>query len=322
MNICIVGGAGYVGSSLVPYLIKKAHKVTVLDTFWYGDHLRDHPNLLKIKGDVRTKLDLDCAFSNQDAVIHLACVSNDPSFDLNPTLGREVNLESFPGVLDAIERSNVKRFIFASSSSVYGVSDEPFVDENTKCNPLTDYSRFKLECENMLFRLSCPWVIVRPATIAGYSPRMRLDLVLNALTINAVVNKKIIVHGGEQIRPNINVKDMVRVYESMLFMNTSRIHQQIFNAGADNHTVKHLSQIVQWAIGEGVEVQVEPVIDQRSYKISSEKAKRVFDFYPKFSLQQAAQTIEAAYNYGMLPNALTNPEFYNIKQMKELNLAG
>ena len=322
MRICVVGGAGYVGTTLVPRLLKH-HQVTVLDTFWYGDYLGDHPKLKKICGDIRDRDYLDAAFKNQDAVIHLACVSNDPSFDLHPTLGKEINYDCFKSMLEAINEAEVNRFIYASSSSVYGVK-EGDVTEDVSCDPLTDYSKFKLACEHELEDVGTGgcWTIVRPATVCGYSPRMRFDLIVNILARDAIFNKKITVHGGSQLRPNIHVKDMARVYESILDAPEKLVHKKIYNAGGGNYSLEQIAYLVKAALGdEEIKVIFEESKDPRSYHINSELIEKDLNFLPLRSILGAVASIRDAVNFGLLTDPLNNTDYINIKKMQELRLS-
>jgi nucleoside-diphosphate-sugar epimerase len=321
MNICITGGAGYVGSALVPYLIRKGHTVTVLDTFWFGDHLPNHPNLFKVKGDIRNRSDLLDAFTRQDAVIHLACISNDPSFDLNPSLGRSINYSCFQDILSALQECNIKRFIYASSSSVYGISDLKNVTEDAPKNPLTDYSKYKLACEKELrdYGTGGAWTIIRPATVCGYAPRLRLDLVVNILTMHALKNKKIIIHGRNQKRPNIHIEDMVRAYDYILSCDPDFTHGETFNVGFENKSLLELAELVRGVCGENVEIVEEPTRDPRSYHINSDKIIK-FGFEPKKSIKNAVTTLKQAARRGLIINPFTNPIYHNILKAKELDL--
>ena len=231
-KILITGGAGYVGSELTSSLLHKGYNVKVFDLYIYGDAFKDvrNSNLTEIKGDIRDKNLLIKATKDVDAVIHLACISNDPSFELDAELGKSINYDAFFNVVEAARINNVKRFIYVSTSSVYGIKTEKNVVEETHLEPLTDYSKFKAACEGVLQNMkdmNMEWVIIRPATVCGYSRRLRLDLVVNLLTINALINKKIKVIGGSQLRPNINIKDMVRTYELLLTAPGEKINGQI-----------------------------------------------------------------------------------------------
>lgn len=320
MKICIIGGAGYVGSALVPHLIHRGHKVTVLDTFWYGDYLKRDTHLTKIVGDMRSKADLRKSIKGQDAVIHLACVSNDPSFDMNPKLGKSVNYDSFKGVLDVLQQENISRFIYASSSSVYGVSKAHDVVEATRKKPLTDYSKYKLACETMLktYGSGGIWTILRPATVCGYSPRMRLDLVVNILTIHALKRKKITIFGTKNIRPNINIQDMVRAYEFILEKPYKQVDQQIYNVGFENLNLLQIANLVKRTIGDpDIQIEEELTIDKRSYHINSDKILEL-GFKPRNSVKEAIRSIKE--NIIELISPLDNPAYYNINKMKEIGL--
>ncbi len=329
-KVAITGGGGYVGSMLVPFLIGRGYEVTVLDTFWYGDdvypQLKDRSQLHKVKGDIRNPADLKKAFAGQDAVIHLACVSNDPSFDLLPHLGKSINYDCFADLITTVRDCGVKRFIYASSSSVYGVKDIPQVTEAASCEPLTDYSKFKLMCEEDLKKANMgatEWSIIRPATVCGYAPRLRLDLTVNILTISALAKKKITVHGGDQLRPNLNIKDMIRAYATFLEVPKEQIHQKIFNVGFENRSVADIAQMAKTVVNDpAVQIVVEPTNDHRSYRVNSDKVAREVAFTPEYTIQDAIESIASAWKDGLISDALTNPIYYNIRRMKELNIEG
>lgn len=321
-NVLVTGGAGYVGSALVPALLQAGHMVTVLDLFLYGeDVLSAHPNLRLVKGDLRNRETVDAAVSGCDAVIHLACVSNDPSFDLNPDLGKSINFDAFPGLVEASQAAGVRRFIYASSSSVYGIKEGVSVTESLELEPLTDYSKFKAMCEVELERRRRPGfetVIVRPATVCGYAPRLRLDLVVNILTSHAITNRKVRIFGGVQKRPNIHIKDMVRAYLQFLDEPGSRIDGAVFNVGYQNHTLDELGDIVREQIGPDVTIVHEPTDDLRSYHVSSEKIAREIGFVPEFTIADAVADLKQAFDGNLVQDPMNNPLYYNIKRMKEL----
>lgn len=328
-RVCITGGAGYVGSQLVPYLINHHYKVTVLDNFWYmknpfSEAITKHPNLKIVHGDIRDSDALYRAFAGQEAVIHLACVSNDPSFEMNPSLGKAINLDSFPGILDVVKTCKVSRFIYASSSSVYGVKNKANVQEDDTCEPLTDYSKYKLECEEILKRTNMNdvcWSIIRPATICGYSRRMRFDLSVNILTLQALKDQRITVFGGAQLRPNLNINDMIRAYDLFLRLPEQKIHREIFNIGFENKSILEIAHLVRDSLKFiGVSVEVQDTQDPRSYHISAEKAWRKLDFSPIYTLRNAIDSIALGYSYGLFTNPMTNSDYYNIRKMKELKL--
>jgi len=265
-KIFITGGAGYVGSVLTPYLINKGHIITVFDLMLYGNTLKKGKNLNIIKGDIRNTELLKEAIKGNEIVIHLACISNDPSFELNPTLGKEINLDAFTPLVEISKNLGVKKFIYASSSSVYGVKIEKNVNENMSLEPLTDYSKFKADCEKILFKYKSKdfvTVTLRPATVCGYSPRQRLDLVVNILTNLAYHNREITIFGGDQLRPNIHIQDMVRAYELFINMENEKINGKIFNIGFENLTVNQLASEVQKVIGSDVKIKKLPTNDNR-----------------------------------------------------------
>ncbi len=326
-KICITGGAGYVGSQLVPHLIALGYDVTVIDTFWYGlgdkvfPHIKDKSRLTLFRGDIRDSASVEKAFENQDAVIHLACISNDPSFEMNPTFGKSINFDCFQMLLNVARAAGVKRFIYASSSSVYGVQDTPDVTEEVKCKPLTDYSTYKLMCEQVLkeSKSGLEWVIVRPATVCGWAPRLRLDLSVNVLTIQALINKKITVFGGSQLRPNINIKDMVRAYAMLLSAPKAQVHGQIFNVGFENKSIMDIAKLVRNIAGGEIVVD-EKASDNRSYHVNSDKIEYSLGFRPEHSIERAVRSLMHAYEGGKMSQPLTNPLYYNIKRMKEMGL--
>ena len=247
-NIFVTGGAGYVGASLVPKLLSCGYKVTVYDLLIFGkDVLKPQSNLNVIKGDIRNIEHLNNSIKNHDAIIHLACISNDPSFDLNPRLGKSINLDCFEPMVNACKNNNVSFFIYASSSSVYGLKKEKDIHENVSPEPLTDYSKYKAECEKILLRHQTEKLktaIIRPATVFGYSPRQRLDVVVNLLTNQAFHKREIQVLGGEQLRPNIHINDMVDVYLQILKSPISKVEGKIFNAGYQNQKVMDIAKIL------------------------------------------------------------------------------
>lgn len=324
-RIFITGGAGYVGAQLVPSLLVKGFHITVLDLMIYGEqNLPDHPNISTIKGDIRDEELLKEIIPGHDAVIHLACISNDPSFELNPSLGKSINLNAFTPLVEISKKAGVRRFIYASSSSVYGIKKERNVNENMSLEPLTDYSRFKADCEEILLKYqsdSFTTVIIRPATVCGYSPRQRLDVVVNILTNLAYHKREITVFGGTQLRPNIHILDMVEVYLLLLNAKSEKISGKIFNAGYENHSVSKLAKTVQEVVGSDVILKIVPTVDNRSYHISSEKIKNELGFVPKHTIREAIQDLVNAFQKGFIPNSFEDEKYFNIKMMQKIILS-
>jgi nucleoside-diphosphate-sugar epimerase len=323
-NILITGGAGYVGAVLTPYLLDKGHKVTVIDLMIYGrDVLKSHPNLKIIKGDIRDVELLKKILPNHDVVIHLACISNDPSFELNPKLGKSINLDAFTPLVEIAKKNSVKRFIYASSSSVYGIKEEKDVNETMTLEPLTDYSKYKVDCEIILKKqLSENFtpIIIRPATVCGYSPRQRLDVVVNILTNLAYHKRTITVFGGTQLRPNIHIHDMARAYDTLIEAPKSKVAGEIFNAGYENHSVLELANTVKKVIGKDVNLKTSPTNDNRSYHISSKKMKNILSFESKKTISDAVHDLKSAFKKDLLPDSLTDEKYFNIKKMQSLQL--
>jgi nucleoside-diphosphate-sugar epimerase len=326
-TVLVTGGAGYVGAVLVPKMLAKGYKVKVLDLYLYGENVFDavkgHPSLEHIKGDIRDKVLLERVLPDCDAVIHLACISNDPSFELDPDLGKSINLDAFRPLVEISKKSGVNRFVYASSSSVYGIKAESNVHEGMSLEPLTDYSRFKADCEKILFEYQSPGfttVTLRPATVCGYSPRQRLDVVVNILTNLAFHKREITVFGGKQLRPNIHIADMVESYLVVLEAPTEAVAGEIFNVGDENQSVLDLAQTVQKVVGEDVKLIATPTNDNRSYHISSKKIATQLGFVPKHTIREAAEDLKHAFETGLLPNSLDDEQYFNIKRMQNVKL--
>ena len=323
-KIFITGGAGYVGAVLVPHLLEEGYTVTVFDLMIYGDDvLPEHPNLNIIKGDIRDQELLRSTIPGHDAVIHLACISNDPSFELNPDLGKSINLDAFRPLVKISKISGVQRFIYASTSSVYGIKEEKDVHEDMSLEPLTDYSRYKADCEKILSEYqfdNFTTVTIRPATVCGYSPRQRLDVVVNILTNLAYHKREITVFGGDQLRPNIHIADMVEAYMVLLTAHKDKIAGKIFNAGYENQPVKELAEMVKHVVGEDVKLINTPTDDNRSYHISSKKIKKELGFETTHTTREAIEDLYSAFKKGFLPNSLEDAKYFNIKTMQNISL--
>jgi len=325
-NILVTGGAGYVGSVLVPKLLAAGHRVTVLDLYLYGEDLfaayRNNPNLIEVAGDLRDPAAVKRALSGCNAVIHLACISNDPSFELNPALGKSINYDCFLPLVKASKDAGVERFIYASSSSVYGVKKETEVTEELALEPLTDYSKFKAMCEDVLEKEREPGfttLTLRPATVCGYGPRQRLDVIVNILTNHAVNTGRMKVFGGSQLRPNLHIEDMTDLYLLSLQLPAEQIDGRVYNAGYENHPLLQLAEIVRSVAGK-VEIDVVPTDDLRSYQVSSKKIQREIGFAPKRTIEDAVRDLKGAFDNGRLTDPLTNPMYFNIKRMQEAGL--
>lgn len=323
-TVYITGGGGYVGAVLVPKLLAAGYRARVLDLFMYGeDVLPKHPNLEAIKGDLRDAKLLQKTIPGSDAVIHLACISNDPSFELNPALGKSINFDAFEPLVKISRESGVRRFIYASSSSVYGVKKEDNVTEELSLEPLTDYSRFKAMCEEVLAKYYAPGftcVTIRPATVCGYSPRLRLDLTVNILTNHAINKGRITVFGGEQLRPNLHIEDMADLYLRLLEAPDQQIDRKVWNAGYDNLKVREIAELVRRVVGQNAEIVAEPTNDNRSYQVSSGKIAREFGFKPRHTVEDAIRDLKAAFEAGKVPNPMTDIRYYNIKTMQAVKL--
>lgn len=326
-KVLVTGGAGYVGSVLVPKLLAKGHHVKVIDLYIYGDDVLDNvnqdPHLIQVKGDIRNRVLLEKELQGYDTVIHLACISNDPSYELDPDLGKSINYDAFLDLVDVSKKVGIKNFIYASSSSVYGIKEEPEVTEDLPLEPLTDYSKFKAKCEKVLLEAASDEFIVtviRPSTICGYSPRLRLDLTVNILTNHAVNKGEITVFGGEQKRPNIHIQDITDLYVYLLELPDEIIHKKIYNVGYENYKVKEIAQMVKKNIDPDLPVKTILTDDNRSYHVSSKKINKELGFIPKHTIEEAILDLKDAFQDGRISDPLNNIRYYNIKTMQTINL--
>lgn len=324
-NVLVTGGAGYVGTLLVPQLLARGHSVTVYDAMFFGCELAPQDRLKLVEGDIRDTARLKECLWGVDAVIHLACISNDPSFELDEGLSTTINYDCFEPMVEAAKAQGVRRFVYASSSSVYGVSDAPDVTEEHPLVPLTLYNKFKGMCEPLLFKHQSPdfvCVTIRPATVCGYSPRMRLDLSVNILTNHAVNAGKITVFGGAQKRPNLHIQDMCDLYMLLLEVEDSKIAGQTFNAGHQNHSIMDIAKMVKAVVEEElpgrppIDIVTSPTNDMRSYHVNSEKIARMLGFRPKRTVADAARDLCRAMKDGKLPNSLADERYSNVKVLK------
>jgi nucleoside-diphosphate-sugar epimerase len=317
-----------VGAVLVPALLEAGYRVKVIDLYIYGDHVldavADNPNLEQVKGDIRDRKLLERIMPGVDTVIHLACISNDPSFELDPGLGKSINYDAFLDLVEVAKDSGVKRFIYASSSSVYGIKNDQNVTEELALEPLTDYSKYKALCEDVLLKAQAPGftaVVIRPATVCGYSPRLRLDLTVNILTNYAYNSGRITVFGGGQKRPNIHIDDMADAYLKLLSVPESQISGKVFNAGYQNHTVMELAEMIRQVVGRKTEIVTTPTDDNRSYHISSEKIRRELGYAPVRTIADAARDLVDNFSAGRIPDPMSNIRYYNIKMMQSIHLS-
>lgn len=326
-RVLLTGGAGYVGAVLVPKLLAAGYQVRVLDLYLYGREalaaVRGHAGLEEFQGDLRDQALLRRILPGCQSVIHLACISNDPSFELDPALGKSINYDAFAPLVDISRDSGVRRFVYASSSSVYGVKADPDVTEDLPLEPLTDYSKYKALCEDVLLAKRAPGfaaLVLRPATVCGWSPRLRLDLAVNVMAAHAHANRVIKVFGGRQMRPNLHIEDMTDLYLRSLAWDEAAIDGRIYNAGYQNHTVGEIAQIVRSVMGPDVAVETTPTDDNRSYHISSQKIRRDLGFAPRHSIEQAVADLKVAFDAGRVPDPLGDPRYSNIKLMKTVRL--
>jgi nucleoside-diphosphate-sugar epimerase len=331
-NILVTGGAGYVGSLLVPQLLNLGYRVTVYDTMYFGDDFlpKQNPNLKLVKGDIRDTAKLAQEFQGIEAVISLACISNDASFELDENLSTSINLDAFEPMVMAAKKAGVKRFIYCSSSSVYGVSESPDVTEDHPLVPLTLYNKYKGMCEPLLWKHQGPGftcVTIRPATLCGYAPRQRLDLSVNILTNHAINAGKITVFGGSQKRPNLHVQDMGDLYELLLGVPDEKIAGKTFNAGFMNMSIMEIAQIAKRVVQElfpekgDIPIVTTPTDDIRSYHVNSDKIKRELGFEAKRSVEDAVRDLCAAFKQGKLPNSMQDTFYFNVRRLKELKAA-
>lgn len=331
-KVFVTGGAGYCGSRLVPQLLDKGYQVTVYDIMYFGDEFlpKDNPNLSVIEGDIRDAEKLGAACAGHDAFVSLACISNDASFELDEHLSTSINFDAFEPMVAAAKNAGIKRFVYASSSSVYGVSDEPEVTEDHPLVPLTLYNKYKGMCEPILARYTDDnfiGVTFRPATVCGFAPRQRLDLSVNILTNHAINNNRITVFGGSQLRPNLHIQDYVNAVELFLEAPSDKIQNGIFNIGHQNMSIMEIAHLVKKTVLEefperkDLDIVTTPTDDIRSYHINSDRILNQLGFRPQYSVEDAVRELCQAFRDSKLPDSMEDDAYFNVRRLKRLNAA-
>jgi nucleoside-diphosphate-sugar epimerase len=331
-KVLVTGGAGYCGARLVPQMLARGYKVTVYDIMFFGSQFlpRDNSNLRVIDGDIRDTAKFAGAVAGHDAVVNLACISNDASFELDEDLSTSINLNAFEPLVVAAKKAGVKRFVYASSSSVYGVSDKPDVTEDHPLVPLTLYNKYKGMCEPLLKKhtdAGFTGVIFRPATVCGQSPRQRLDLSVNILTNHAVNAGKITVFGGSQLRPNLHIQDYCDAVQLFLTAPTDKIQNETFNVGFQNLSIMEIAELVRRVVAEElpdrktVDIVTTPTDDIRSYHINSDKIRRALGYAPRHTIEDAVRELTRAFLAGKIPNSMQDDRYYNVRLLKKLRAA-
>ena len=326
-HVIVTGGAGYIGSLLCPQLLKSGYRVTAFDVPFFGSDFlpTDHPDFAFIPGDIRDTPSLRRVFEGGDIVVNLACISNDASFELDEKLSTTINMDAFEPMVIAAKEAGVRRFVYASSSSVYGVSEDPDVTEEHPLVPLTLYNKYKGLCEPLLKKHtddSYVGVIFRPATVCGYAPRQRLDLSVNILTNHAVTNGRITVFGGAQMRPNLHIQDYCDAVELLMTASAEKVQNEIFNIGFQNMSIADLAVMVKRVVEEEfpekapIDIVTTPSDDNRSYHINSDKITRVLGFRPRFTIEDAIRDLCLAFKDGKLPDSMADIKYYNVKTLK------
>ena len=312
MNILITGGCGYTGSILTQKLLNLNHNITIVDTQWFGNYIRPNKNLKIFKTDIRDIESIN--LNNIDSIIHLANIANDPSVELNPLLSWEVNVLATQRLVNKAVKNGVKQFIFASSGSVYGVKKEEQVTEDLELVPISYYNKTKMLAERILLSYKDQIIIhcIRPATVCGYSPRMRLDLTVNMFVKQAFIDKKITVFGGNQVRPNININDLANVY--MHFVKKPQLKSGFYNAGFENLSIIEIAKIVSKKIPSKIEVS--NIKDVRSYRQNSDKLIAT-GFKKEFGINHAIDDMHKKF----INNEIQDTEqCYTVNWMKKMKI--
>ena len=316
-RVLISGGGGFVGTVLTERLLSLGHDVRVLDTFWFGDFLPAHERLTKVRGDMRDGPLVNRLLDGVDTVIQLACLSNDPTSDLDAGLTRAINYDACADIVRRAKDRGVARFIYASSASVYGVREEADITEDMRLQPITLYSQYKADIEEVLFEAGSDrftTVAVRNSTVCGFSPRMRLDLIVSIFVMAAMKKGVITIEGGTQLRPLIHMEDLVDLYVRLLDAPHADIHQQAFNISSDNYRVADVARMVQAKLP--CELRFASFTDPRSYHVNTDKARRVLGYSTKRSIESAVDEINQAFGRGAIQE--TDSRCYNIRHIKHL----
>ncbi len=327
-HVLVTGGAGYIGSKMCPDLLSDGYKVTAFDTCYFGSDFlpHDNPDFRLIEGDIRDQDAVRAACEGVDMVVNLACISNDASFELDENLSTSINMDAFEPMVVAAKEAGAKRFIYASSSSVYGVSDAPDVTEDHPLVPLTLYNKYKGMCEPLLKKHTdenFTGIIFRPATVCGYAPRLRLDLSVNILTNHAVTNNKITVFGGTQLRPNLHIDDYIDAVRMFLTAPAEKVANETFNIGFENHSIADIALMAKKVVEEEfpekapIEIVTTPSDDLRSYHINSDKVTNMLGFKPKRTIGDAMRDLCTQFKAGNIPNSMDDDTYYNVRTLKK-----
>ena len=312
MRLLVTGGCGYIGTVLTERLLFDGHQVTVVDTQWFGNHLPEHPDLVVLEQDIRDSRAIP--LDGVDTVLHLANIANDPAVELNPELSWEVNVLAGQQLADLAVRAGVRQFVYASSGSVYGVKQEDEVTEDLTLEPISVYNKTKMAAERVLLSYRDEMTVhcVRPATVCGLSPRMRLDVTVNMLTYQALTDGRMTIFGGQQTRPNIHIKDMVGVYQH--FLAQPDLPTGCYNAGFENLSILEVAELIQKEVP--AEIVVTESVDPRSYRQNSDKLCSS-GFTPAFTVSDAITDISRSFKEGTLP---ASPECFTVDWMRQLGL--
>jgi len=323
-NLLITGGSGYVGSRLIFKLLEETElKIVNYDISLFGDsHLPKNDRLIYCKNDITNSIDFEKAIkkNNIDTVLHLACISNDPTYELNSSLSKKINYDCFEDLVKISKKNNVKKFIYASTCSVYGISDSPNVIETNELKPITDYNKYKALCEPKLLKYlddSFTGIIIRPATVCGFSEKMRFDLTVNILTNYAYNKGYIRVFGGKQSRPNCHIDDMCDLYKKLIHDDISKYNGEIFNVGTENlkiiEVAEKVKSVMQNKLNKSdIDIRVEESADIRSYMINSDKIKNLLGFKYKKTVTNAIEDLCDAFEKKIIRDSFSD-EWSNIK---------